>query len=296
MTSNVHEPTLGPITDDDVEKVARFLHKEMDPRVSIEIWTRMMRTPWAAQPPNHGFMLTEASGEVVGAFLALYADLEVRGETIPVCNITTWIVTAPYRPFARGLVTALLEQEGYHFTLMSIVKTLEHRFLESGFVPLHDGWSWGWLNLPWPFSGTPRRLETDNLEAVLSDADRKIYRDHKAFHGLHHLAVGDGAGAFGLVSYSAGFCFKKPAALLHHVSRGDLLLRNRSLLGRYFQKNHGAWITRVEARFLPSRPRFAFKVGKFTTPLFKSPTLQREDVSNLYSEIASFAFLKDEWI
>ena len=66
---------VEPITDADVDRVARFLHAQLNDRVTPDAWARAMRVPWQVDAPNHGYLLRDDDGDrVVGAYLAFYSE------------------------------------------------------------------------------------------------------------------------------------------------------------------------------------------------------------------------------
>ena len=48
------------ILDADMEPVAAFLHRELNPAVTTDAWARGMRASWSTGSPNHGFVLVAA--------------------------------------------------------------------------------------------------------------------------------------------------------------------------------------------------------------------------------------------
>ena len=56
---------------------------------------------------------------VVGTLLALYSERLVEGRLERFCNLTSWCVLPDYRSRSISLLTALLRQHGYHFTVLT---------------------------------------------------------------------------------------------------------------------------------------------------------------------------------
>src|SRR5690349_11147951 len=95
---------VRPVRDADVARVAGFLHTHLNPRLSAATWAASMSAPWAVDAPNHGFMLLTAENEVVGVYLAFYADRRIDGRVERFCNLAGWCVLPDYRWHAVKLL------------------------------------------------------------------------------------------------------------------------------------------------------------------------------------------------
>ena len=49
---------LSPIADEQVDQVAEFLHRELNPRVTTEAWAEGIKVQWAADAPNRASCLS----------------------------------------------------------------------------------------------------------------------------------------------------------------------------------------------------------------------------------------------
>ena len=67
---------ICPITSGDVERVAAFLHAELNGRLSPSAWAAAIRPTWPSASPNHGFMLVNGE-RVLGAYVAFYSQRRV---------------------------------------------------------------------------------------------------------------------------------------------------------------------------------------------------------------------------
>ena len=52
--SHDHTPSvaLSPIADGQVDQVAEFLHRELNPRVTTKAWAEGIKVQWVADAPN----------------------------------------------------------------------------------------------------------------------------------------------------------------------------------------------------------------------------------------------------
>jgi hypothetical protein len=178
---------LTSITDADVAAVADFLHASFKDRIPWAL--SCSAVPWKVEAPNHGFMLRDGQ-RVVGALLALYSERLVAGRVERFCNMGTWCVLPGYRSRSISLLTALLAQEGYHFTVLTpdettraILGRLRFRFFDTSaaLVP----------NLPWPTVPGRTRIsaDTDVIERTLAGPELELYHDHAQALAVHHLVL-----------------------------------------------------------------------------------------------------------
>ena len=110
---------LVPISADHFASVAEFLHKEMNSKVSIDQWQRVIAANWSSDAPNHGFMLHHEAVGVVGVLCAIYAHVVIDGEIRNVCNPHTWCVLDAFRKRSIELVVAVIKQPDWHFSMLS---------------------------------------------------------------------------------------------------------------------------------------------------------------------------------
>jgi len=274
---------LTAITDADVAEVASFLHANLSPRVP---WARAMAVPWRAQMPNHGFMLRDGP-TIAGAYLAFYSERFIGGRTERFCNLAAWCVTPEYRMHSVRLLTALLAQDGYHFTDLSPSGSV---------VPLNTRLKFRQLDTSTalvpslPTAAAPSRTriseDPDVIEGVLAGPELDIYRDHAQAAAACHLVL----------IRSQGCCyvmFRKVrrkglplfAAILH-VSDPDVFGRSTAALTRHLLVRHRVLATLAELRIVGHRPLLSVMLRSPRLKMYRSPTLEPEQIDDLYSELA----------
>lgn len=109
---------ICPITPSDVDRVAAFLHAELNGRLSPSTWAAAIQPAWQSASPNLGFMLVSAD-RVLGVYVAFYSQRRVDGRVEKFCNLSAWCVLDAYRSHGLRLLKALLDQDGYTFTDLS---------------------------------------------------------------------------------------------------------------------------------------------------------------------------------
>lgn len=178
--------SISEIRDEDVEQVGRFLHKHLNPRVPPRGWEALMRPPWGAVGPNHGFQLVDPHGDIIGVYVAVYSTRPEGSRNV--CNLAAFCVLEEHRAHSLRLLRALLRQKDYVFTDLSPsgnVPALNDRL---GFRRLDTATRLS-LNRP---SGTRRvhvTADSSALEATLGGIDAQVYRDHREAAAARHLLV-----------------------------------------------------------------------------------------------------------
>jgi hypothetical protein len=277
-----------PIGHGDIPAVAQFLHEEMNSRVSPDSWARAVDTPWKPDPPNHGFALYEDS-RIVGVYLGIYADREIRNRVERFCNLAAWCVLPTHRFHALRLLRALLAQDGYHFTDLSPSGSVVGLNRRLGFEFL-DTTAAIMPNLPWPVvSGVKVIADRQAIERTLTGADLEIFQHHAQAAAARHVVLRDGP-EWCYVIFRKDRRKNLPLfASILYASNPTLLRRGWPALSRHLLR-HGALATLAELRVVGARPPLSLLVAAPRRKMFRSRTLAPDDIDNLYSELVSVAW------
>ena len=281
---------VRPITPGDARLVAEFLHANLNERVPVEAWLRLVDVPWSIERPNAGFMLVDGE-DVVGAHLALYSERPIDGRLHRFCNLGAWCVRPEYRFYALKLLKALLAQEGYHFTDLSpsgsvvgLNTRLGFRFLDTTTLVLP--------NLPWPTPPGRYRITADPavLQTTLEGVVLQQYRDHLAAPAAHHL----------LLMRADEWCyvvFRKDRrkglplfASILHVSNPKLFNEMARPLARHLLMHHGTIATLIERAVVEAQPRPSFEVESPRVKMYLSSSLEPAQIDYLYSELVCLSW------
>ncbi|WP_229068978.1 hypothetical protein [Actinoplanes sp. DH11] len=280
-----------PIMPVDVPRVAEFLHRHLNNRLSAATWARSIIPPWPVESPNHGFMLIRDDTEVVGAYLAFYANRVIDGQPAAFCNLAGWCVLPEHRFHSVRLLKALLAQDGYHFTDLSPSGSVVPINTRLGFETL-DTTLLAVPNLPWPAVPGRVRVSSDPrvLERTLTGAERQLYRDHRAAAAARHVVM----------RYGNRWCYvvfrrDRPKNLplfasIIHVSDQVVFRRGFRQLSRHLLLRHGLPATLVELRLAGHRPALAVTLGTPRHKMYRSASLKPDQIDYLYSELACVPF------
>lgn len=279
-----------PISGAEMPAVARFLHEQLNPRVTVDAWERAVAVPWKVESPNHGFLL-RAGGQVVGACLAFYSERMIDGRAEPFCNLGAWCVHPEYRFHGLRLLKALLAQDGYHFTDLSpsgsvpaINARLGFRFLDTTTALLPA--------LPWPSLPGRQRISSDPavIDAALRGAERDVYLDHAGAAAARHLVLIRGQRRCHVIFRRDRRKRLPVFASILYVSDPALFRAMARPLARHLLLRHGVLAALVELRVAPDRPRWSVLLGAARKKMFMSASLAPHQIDNLYSELVCVAW------
>jgi len=279
--------SIEPIQHDCVAEVGEFLHANLNSRFSAEFWSGSLLHRWAQQQPNHGMQLRH-EGRLVGVFCALYSDQALNGRVERICNPHSWCVLPDYRRHSIGLLLPLLKQTGMHFVMLTPNPNVAKVFLGLKFRLLDDDE----LVIPnigaRPGFGRHAFAESQRgaVEARLSGQARRDFEAHSGFPWLHFSAFGEGEDTC-FVVFKRMHWKRLPCAKIIHISDAQAFERHSHLLRNHLLFRHGIAWSKVEARWLSRRPRFAVHLKRNQPKLVLSPTLSDAQVGDLYSELVA---------
>ena len=284
---------VTPITDADVEAVSEFLHRELNERVPAHAWTQAIRVPWLTSgsetTPNHGYMLVDDGGHVLGAYLGFYSEREIAGRTERFCNLGAWCVREDQRFHSLRLLKAMLAQDGYHFTDLSPSGNVVEIDLRMGFQLL-DTATVLMPNLPWPSMPGSVTSKPAVLERTLRGAERKIYDDHRHTAAAKHLLL-QSQGEHCYVMFRKDRRKGLPLfASVLHVSNPAVFNKAVRSFCRHLLVRHGVPATLAELRVIGHRPRAAIELRQARQKTFRSSTLAEDQIDYLYSELTCVAW------
>jgi hypothetical protein len=275
---------LSPIGDAQVDQVADFLHRELNPRVTVEGWSKGISVQWVPDAPNHGFMLIE-DGKVVGANIAFYSEREINGRYERFCNLGALCVVELRRTHAIRLVRAVLRQPGYHFTDLSPSGNVIELNRRLGFESLDTSTA---LQINWPALPTSSvRLITDldDIERRLCGRDLQIFRDHRDSPAARHLLLMSGADLCYVIGRRDRRKRLPVFVSVLYVSNAELFRRSARQIAHHLLLHGRALATLLETRLTGQPLPGAIPLGSARPKMFKSSTLEPANIDYLYSEL-----------
>jgi len=275
-----------PIAAKDLPEACRFLARGFQASDAQDAWMAAFSQSWAEHQPNHGYMLQD-KGQIVGVIGAIYSDQMIRGRHERFCNVNNWYVDPAYRQHSILLLSRLLTQKGVHFTNLTPRADLLRLFTALKFQYVDDGRVIYILNVPQLRLRDSKVLtDPDEIVAVLSWADAKVFRDHVSCLGLKQVALGSKADGFCHVAFCKTTVRRIPCITILHISNPMRFSRHLPALRRHFLR-YGAPLAQVESRLLSATPHLAIELKRAPHKMFLSHTLAPGDVTSLYTELAA---------
>lgn len=275
---------LSPIGDGQVDEVAKFLHRELNPQVTVDTWAEGIGVRWVSDAPNHGFMLTE-DGAIVGANLAFYSERVSEGRHVRFCNLGALCVVGSRRAHAIRLVRAILRQPGYHFTDLSPSGNVIELNRRLGFQLLDTGSA---LQVNWPaLPMSSVRIITDlvEIERSLNGRDLKIFCDHRDSPAARHLLLANGPAQCYVIARRVRRKRLPFFIYVLYVSDPELFRHSSRHIARHFLLRAGALATLLEKRVTGEPPAGSIALRHPRPKMFKSSELGPADIDYLYSEL-----------
>lgn len=276
---------LAPITPLDLERVAAFLHDELNPKVQADAWARLLTPPWADPGQDTGFMLI-AEDRVVGAYVTVRAHRTVGLESLETCNLAAFCVVEEFRSHSLRLLRAVLAGKDGEFTDFSPSGNVVGLNERLGFVRL-DTSTRLVANLPAP-ARTGVRITSDpqRIEARLDGADAQIFRDHRDAPAARHLLV-ETPQSYAYLVFRRDRRKKLPLFATPLYVGGD-----RSCLAAAWPavrtrllRDHGLPFTLAERRILGFDPAWGIELTRPRPKMIRGGRLDPELVDYLYSEL-----------
>jgi hypothetical protein len=280
--ADVRAVEVVPITDTDIEDVARFLCLTMNSALSERDWCRAMATPWDVDQPNRGFLLRD-DGRVVGVYLALYSQRVIDGTPRHICNLGTWCVAEEHRAMGLRLLRSLLRQRGYTFTDLSPIPNVVALNTRLGFAHL-DTRTALIVNLPRRAgTGDVRIIDVPGeIDDVLRGSDRTVYRDHVASTAQHVVLARRNESCH--VMFRQHRYKRLPVVSVIHVGNRDLFRECAPHFYSYLLLRRRIPASLVETRLVGNHHRPALTVSG-PARMYLSDDLEPAQIDYLYSEL-----------
>ncbi|KFF60736.1 hypothetical protein JF66_02585 [Cryobacterium sp. MLB-32] len=276
---------VRPIMAEDTDAVSRFLHRHLNARVSAVAWGALLTPPWSGAPPNRGFQLV-ANETIVGAYIAVYSQRDVDGETRRFCNLAAFCVLEEYRGHSVRLMRAILAQKGFEFTDFSPSGNVVALNQRLGFAALDTATRLA-LNVPYlPRRGLTISDDPAVVEGILSGQDARVHDDHRDASAARHIvAIEDGEYCYLIIRKDRRKRLPLFASPLYVGGSLDLLRSAWPHIGSHLLLRHGAVATLAERRVLGFTPAFAFDLSAPRAKMLRSTNVRPEAVDYLYSEL-----------
>lgn len=276
---------VRPIEDEDAGAISDFLHDHLNRRVSPAAWRALLAPPWSTRAPNHGFQLVTGD-TVVGAYVAVYSERDVAGESRSFCNLAAFCVLPEHRSHSFRLMRAILAQPGFEFTDFSPSGNVVALNTRLGFAAL-DTATRLVPNLPrLPRRGLTVSDDPRIVAGVLTGRDVGVFHDHRNAPAARHIvAIADDEYAYLIVRKDRRKRLPLFASPLYAGGNRELLGSAWPQIGSHLLTRHGALATLAEGRVLGFRTPLGIDLARPRPKMLRSRTVPDEDIDYLYSEL-----------
>ncbi len=268
------------------EEGARFLHVEMDPKISYERWLRALGRGWAAEDAGYA-IIAEDAGKLVGVLAAIYADRKIGGRPARTCNLSSWYILKSHRGGGLGyrMMSTALSDRDVTFTTYSSNAPALSVCLKAGMVPL-DTHRMVWHTRAEPAKGELVVIRDIEAVAHLMDAvSHRAVLDHADLN-VHPLAFRTPGGELCVVVFSVK---RKGDDIEFHEA---LYISDRALFAAHARQLADAILPSEKALMSVDSRLLAREVAEpdELIPLkvnrgFQSAGLEPHEMDFLYSEI-----------
>lgn len=262
--------------------------RDDDPLSDEQDWRNVFNYQWERDEDHTGYALME-NDRVIGMMAMAFSTRLIDGRSRKFCNLHTWWVHQEHRGRSLVMLKPLLAMKDYtitHFTPCDRIRALTKRL---GFVDLDLQ-----MKLLLPLGPFRSALQADNAvlrfdgdidSALLSEHDRRIYRDHLPYR-VGNLTVSDGDGSL-YVLYTCVERYRVRYCHVHYFSHKHLYARHEHAIRNRLMRRHGVRFVVVDSRLVKD---LHFQRGfDFWAPAHAvyrpSGDVPPEHVDNLYSDV-----------
>ena len=275
---------LRGILDEDLDDVYRFVSKNFDLGVKLEIWRLAFNRSWMHEKPNNGFMLV-ADKTIVGVFCALYSQQQTRKGIQNICNTSTWFVMDAYRSHSLKLMAAMLDQKGFLFTSLSASPNVHELHRIFGFrtyittlvaIP-------NLLKLIYVSKKLKMLVDPESMGRYLNSDVKQISIDHTGIPTVRQI-VFHAADETLLVIYDIRRVCGVPATNIFYLSNPDMFYQNRYEICSYFLLHNHTLFTRIHRCSMSKVPAFSLEIKRNINLFYNGDIAELSFPEFIYSE------------
>lgn len=277
---------LKKVLPSEFDKIHMELLRELDPSIPRGVWQRLFLYGWNRAEDYVGFALVKDSDDTPVGFMGLiFSEMVIDGKPERLCNVTSWVAKDDYKAESTAFVFALRNLKEYTITNLSCNKIAYNIFTRLGFKPLetHKRVISIAPALTARLRSTPNYslFDAESISEKLDPCDRKLLQEHLPY--TKPMLIGDDNGCC-LLLYTLATRRRLGAVRIHYMSSTDEFCRHLRNIQWSLLRRHGAVFLECDERFLQGIPiSMSYKIKVYR--LFKSRSLQKEQIPNCYSEL-----------
>jgi acetoacetyl-CoA synthetase len=275
---------------DDFDRVYPLLLEFKNSHLNTENWRQLFIDHTGLQNDHFGWVLVDGDN-VVGFVSTILSERTIRGETVRLCNTSSWIVKPEYRAHSLALHAKVIADKSITVTNLSptahVLKLLE----KLGFTLMDKSER---IILPVvtarTFTGNCKVItQPSTIKGALTGENLRFFRDHQLpfnHHVLLRTPVGDCYVMMNRALKTIGGNLQLPFARVHHIGAPDLFVRHLEKLVMRVAASFKVAAMIVDDRMLHGAvPWHSFmRPGGERKAAFRSKWLVAEDIDGLYTE------------
>jgi len=274
---------------DDFERVYPLLLEFENSNLKTEHWRQLFIDHSGLQNDHFGWVLVDGD-EVVGFVSTIFSERTIRGETVRLCNTSSWIVKPKYRTHSLALHAKVIADKSVTVTNLSPTAQVLKLLQKTGFTLMDKS-----QRIIFPvitartfIDGCEILTKPCAVQGALEEESLRFFRDHQLpfnHHVLLRTPVGD---CYVVVNRS----FKKirgnlrlPFARVHYIGAPDIFVRHLEKLVLRVATSLKVIAMIVDDRMLQGTvPWHSFMRPGERKAAFRSNRLTPEDIDGLYTE------------
>jgi hypothetical protein len=275
---------------EDFERVYPLLLEFENPNLKTEHWRQLFIDHSGLQKDHFGWVLVDGD-DVVGFVSTILSKRTIHGETVRLCNTSSWIVKPKYRAHSLALHAKVIADMSVTVTNLSptplVLKLLE----KIGFTPMDKSER---IILPVVTARTfmdRSEIVTKacTVQGALEGESLRFFRDHQLpfnHHVLLRTPVGDCYVVMNRSFKAIRENLRLPFARVHHIGAPDIFVRHLEKLVLRIAASLKVVAMIVDDRMLHGTvPWHSFmRPGGERKAAFRSNRLAAEDIDGLYTE------------
>ena len=275
---------------DDFERIYPLLLEFENPHLSTEHWQQLFIDHTGLQNNHFGWVLVDGN-DVVGFVSTIYGERTIRGETVRLCNTSSWIVKPKYRAHSLALHAKVIADKSITVTNLSPTAQVLKLLQKMGFTLMDKSER---IILPVVTTRTfMDRCEVltkaSTVQGALEGESLRFFQDHQLpfnHHVLLRTHVGDCYVVMNRSFKTVAGNLRLPFARVHHIGAPDIFVRHLEKLALRVAASLKVVAMIVDDRMLQGTvPWHSFmRPGGERKAAFRSTKLAAEDIDGLYTE------------
>lgn len=263
------------------------LLQSFETKLDQDMWRQLFDVQWERSSHHCGYGLFDDETPV-GYLGTIFSERWIEQKKHNFCHLTSWIMRPDYRSHSLSMMMPIMKLKNHTVVDLSASETVVKLSSRLGFQYLDQTID---VLLPdlrpahHPSGETVHFYSGNEIASLqLSSADKKVFEDHSPYKNCRQLVVFANQ-EYCHLTYTRSADLGIPFVHIQSVSNVDLFLRYQSQIRRRIVRESRVPLIAIDARLRsPQQLPFSIQMPMKSPRLYRSETLRREQVDNLYSE------------